>query len=222
MEIAIVLAEFFVINHWSWDSNRGDKELKLKEITVEEIVEFNRMEYPPVKPNVMPAPPKPEEKPAVKSPKDEIAASQDKLSDQVAVADSKGEKDSAENPSNNVLPNKQQTTQSTDDQSQIFITVEDPPQFPGGLSAMAKFLNENIKYPRVAEVNKVQGRVICNFVVEKDGSISTVEVVQGVDSTIDREAVRVIQSMPKWKPGMHRGQPVRVRFTIGLVFRLQK
>jgi protein TonB len=87
---------------------------------------------------------------------------------------------------------------------------------------MMKFLSENIKYPVIAQENGIQGRVICNFVVERDGSITDVQVVRGVDPSLDKEAVRVIQSMPKWKPGMQRGKPVRVRFTLPVVFRLQQ
>jgi protein TonB len=98
---------------------------------------------------------------------------------------------------------------------------ENQPEFPGGQAAMMKFLSENIKYPVIAQENGIQGRVICNFVVERDGSITDVQDC-GVDPSLDKEAVRVIQSMPKWKPGMQRGKPVRVRFTLPVVFRLQQ
>ena len=104
---------------------------------------------------------------------------------------------------------------------EVFIVVEDQPEFSGGNSAMMKWLSDNIKYPVTAIENKIQGRVICNFVVEKDGTISDVKVVRGVDATLDKEAVRVIKSMPKWKPGKQRGQNVRVRYTLPVVFKLQ-
>jgi protein TonB len=96
------------------------------------------------------------------------------------------------------------------------------PEFPGGQSALMKYLSENIRYPVIAQENGIEGRVICSFVVERDGSITDVQVVRGVDPSLDREAVRVIQSMPKWKPGKQRGKPVRVRFTLPIVFRLQQ
>jgi protein TonB len=100
--------------------------------------------------------------------------------------------------------------------------VEEMPEFPGGQSALMKYLSENIRYPVIAQENGIEGRVICSFVVERDGSITDVQVVRGVDPSLDREAVRVIQSMPKWKPGKQRGKPVRVRFTLPIVFRLQQ
>ncbi|MDD3788907.1 MAG: energy transducer TonB, partial [Petrimonas sp.] len=100
--------------------------------------------------------------------------------------------------------------------------VEDQPLFPGGNAAMMKFLSDNIKYPVIAQENGIQGRVICNFVVERDGSITDVQVVRGVDPSLDKEAIRVIQQMPKWKPGSQRGKPVRVRFTLPVLFRLQQ
>ncbi len=79
---------------------------------------------------------------------------------------------------------------------EIFVVVENQPQFPGGNAAMMKFLSDNIKYPVIAQENGIQGRVICNFVVERDGSITDVQVVRGVDPSLDREAIRVIQQMP--------------------------
>ena len=84
-----------------------------------------------------------------------------------------------------------------------------------------KYLAENIKYPMIAQENGIQGRVICQFVVNKDGSIVDINVVRSVDPSLDKEAIRVIKSMPKWKPGMQRGKAVRVKFTLPVVFRLQ-
>ena len=102
-----------------------------------------------------------------------------------------------------------------------FILVEKMPEFPGGQSALFKFLSENVKYPKEAVKKGIQGRVICQFVVEKDGSISNVEVVRsGGHHLLDQEAVRVISIMPKWKPGTQRGKPIRVKYTIPVNFRL--
>ncbi|MCQ2311439.1 MAG: energy transducer TonB [Paludibacteraceae bacterium] len=103
----------------------------------------------------------------------------------------------------------------------VFVIVENNPEFPGGTAAMMKYLSENIKYPVIAQENGIQGRVICQFVVNKDGSIVDINVVRSVDPSLDKEAIRVIKSMPKWKPGMQRGKPVRVKFTLPVVFRLQ-
>ncbi|MEE0951982.1 MAG: energy transducer TonB [Paludibacteraceae bacterium] len=104
----------------------------------------------------------------------------------------------------------------------IFVVVETMPEFPGGQQALFKYLSENVKYPVIAQENGIQGRVICQFVVNKDGSIVDVEVVRsGGDPSLDKEAVRVIKSMPKWKPGKQRGKAVRVKYTVPVNFKLQ-
>lgn len=103
----------------------------------------------------------------------------------------------------------------------LFIVVEQMPEFPGGKEALFRFLNENVKYPAVAVANGIQGRVLCQFVVEKDGTITDVVVVKsGGDPSIDKEAVRVLKSMPKWIPGKQKGQPVRVKYTVPVSFKL--
>lgn len=107
-------------------------------------------------------------------------------------------------------------------EEEIFVVVETMPEFPGGQAALFKYLSENVKYPVIAQENGIQGRVICQFVVNKDGSIVDVEVVRsGGDASLDKEAIRVIKSMPKWKPGRQRGQAVRVKYTVPVNFKLQ-
>ena len=104
----------------------------------------------------------------------------------------------------------------------IFVVVESMPEFPGGQQALFKYINENVKYPVIAQENGIQGRVICQFVVNKDGSIVDIEVIRsGGDPSLDKEAVRVIKSMPKWKPGKQRGKAVRVKYTVPVNFKLQ-
>ena len=104
----------------------------------------------------------------------------------------------------------------------VFVVVESMPEFPGGQQALFKYLSENVKYPVIAQENGIQGRVICQFVVNKDGSIVDVEVVRsGGDPSLDKEAIRVIKSMPKWKPGKQRGKAVRVKYTVPVNFKLQ-
>ena len=104
----------------------------------------------------------------------------------------------------------------------VFVVVESMPEFPGGQQALFKYLSENVKYPVIAQENGIQGRVICQYVVNKDGSIVDVEVVRsGGDPSLDKEAVRVIKSMPKWKPGKQRGKAVRVKYTVPVNFKLQ-
>lgn len=103
----------------------------------------------------------------------------------------------------------------------IFEVVENAPEFPGGTAALMQFLGKNIKYPTIAQENGTQGRVIVQFVVNRDGTIVDPKVVKSVDPYLDKEALRVINSMPKWKPGMQRGKAVRVKFTVPVMFRLQ-
>ena len=104
----------------------------------------------------------------------------------------------------------------------IFEVVEQMPEFPnGGMAGLTQFLSKNIKYPTIAQENGTQGRVTVQFVVNKDGSIVDAKVIRGVDPYLDKEALRVIGTMPKWKPGMQRGKPVRVKYTVPVMFRLQ-
>mgnify|MGYP001305359462 FL=1 len=104
---------------------------------------------------------------------------------------------------------------------QIFTVVEKQPEFPGGTAELFKYLSKAIKYPVIAQENGIQGRVVCSFVVNRDGSIVDIQVMRGVDPSLDKEAIRVISEMPKWKPGEQRGKPVRVRFILPVQFRLQ-
>lgn len=104
---------------------------------------------------------------------------------------------------------------------QIFTVVEKQPEYPGGTAELFKYLSKAIKYPVIAQENGIQGRVVCSFVVNRDGSIVDIQVMRGVDPSLDKEAVRVISEMPKWKPGEQRGKPVRVRFILPVQFRLQ-
>lgn len=108
-----------------------------------------------------------------------------------------------------------------EEETKVFDVVEVMPSFPGGQSALFEWLSKNIKYPVVAEENGVQGRVIVTFVVERNGSITDVQVVKSVDPSLDKEAVRVVKAMPHWIPGKQNGSAVRVKFTVPVTFRLQ-
>ena len=108
-----------------------------------------------------------------------------------------------------------------EEETKVFDVVEQMPSFPGGDAELMKFLHDHMKYPAVAEENGIQGRVICTFVVERDGSISDVKVIKSVDPSLDKEAIRVLKSMPKWIPGKQNGSAVRVKYTVPVTFRLQ-
>ncbi|MBP9031215.1 MAG: energy transducer TonB [Dysgonomonadaceae bacterium] len=208
MGMVLALALVFVAFEWSTKTSKVDLSTVVQDVVAEEEIEITRRD---------PTPPPPPPPPAPEAP--EI----------IQVVDTKVETRIDINMEDDQSKAQVQTytpppppKQREEEEEEIFVVVENQPEFPGGQAAMMKFLSENIKYPVIAQENGIQGRVICNFVVERDGSITDVQVVRGVDPSLDKEAVRVIQSMPKWKPGMQRGKPVRVRFTLPVVFRLQQ
>ena len=107
------------------------------------------------------------------------------------------------------------------EETKIFTVVEQMPMFPGGDAALMGYLRDNMHYPTVAAENGVQGRVVVGFVVERDGSITDVNVLRSVDPSLDREAMRVVKAMPKWTPGKQNGSAVRVKYQVPVTFRLQ-
>lgn len=121
-----------------------------------------------------------------------------------------------------VLKAKEVVAQEVPKQEEkVFDVVEQMPSFPGGPNALFQYLSKNIRYPAVAEENGVQGRVVVTFVVERDGSITDVRVAKSVDPSLDKEAARVVKSMPHWIPGKQNGSPVRVKYTVPVTFQLQ-
>jgi len=107
------------------------------------------------------------------------------------------------------------------DDAAVFFIVEEMPEFPGGQLALRGFIAKAVKYPVIAQENGIQGKVFVNFVVGKDGSISGAKISRGVDPSLDKEALRVVNSLPKWKPGKQGGKPVRVSYTVPINFQLQ-
>jgi len=155
-------------------------------------------------------------------PEDEIKTQEEIMSTKTAIGalDVKGNDDAA----GEVLKIKEAVAQpepKPEVETKIFEVVEQMPQFPGGDAALMKFLSENVKYPVVAQENGVQGRVVISFVVERDGSITDVKVARSVDPSLDREAARVVKSMPNWIPGKQNGSAVRVKYNVPVSFRLQ-
>jgi protein TonB len=108
-----------------------------------------------------------------------------------------------------------------EEENKVFDIVEEMPSFPGGMAALNKYLHDNVHYPVVAQENGVQGRVTISFVVEKDGSVTDVKVAKSVDPSLDKEALRVVKSMPRWTPGKQNGATVRVKYNVPVNFRLQ-
>lgn len=120
-----------------------------------------------------------------------------------------------------VSPEAKEAPADSTAKDEVFMVAEQMPEFPGGMKELLKFLQNNLKYPENAMKNNVQGRVIVQFVVEKDGTLTEFKVARSVDPDLDAEALRVLQIMPKWKPGMQRGKIVRVKFTVPVSFKLQ-
>ena len=107
------------------------------------------------------------------------------------------------------------------EESQVFFIVEEMPEFPGGELALRKYIANAIKYPVIAQENGIEGKVYVNFVVNADGLVSNARVIRSVDPSLDKEAIRVVNSLPRWEPGKQRGKPVRVSFVVPISFVLK-
>lgn len=155
-------------------------------------------------------------------PEDELKTQDEIMNTKAAVGsfDVKGNDESGE-----VLKAKEvivtEPVKPKEEETKVFDVVEQMPSYPGGQGALMQYLASHIKYPVVAEENGIQGRVICTFVVERDGSITDVKVIRSVDQSLDKEAIRVVKSMPNWIPGKQNGSAVRVKYTLPVTFRLQ-
>ncbi len=104
---------------------------------------------------------------------------------------------------------------------EVFFSVDKMPEFPGGMAAMQNYLATNVQYPLEAQEKGIQGRVICQFIINTDGTVSDVKVMRNVDKLLEAEAIRVIENMPKWNPGIKDNKIVRVKYTLPITFRLQ-
>ena len=112
--------------------------------------------------------------------------------------------------------------QSVVEDDEIFVVVENSPEFPGGNDSLYAYIGRNIKYPEAAKKEKIQGRVFVTFVIEKDGQVSSAKILRDIGGGCGEEAIRVVKNMPKWKPGTQRGNPVRVQCNLPIMFQLEK
>ena len=208
LEIGLVVALILVIAAFAYTP----KEYRIEKPDLnyapveEEITEITRQDQKP------PEPPK----------KVEVKVIADLL--QVVTNDTKitTEVDFAEFDENTEVIQQVEVAEETIEDDQPFLIAETMPSFQGGdLNTFRNWVQQNVKFPQIALENGIQGRVSCSFVVNKDGSIVDAEVIRGVDPSLDKEALRVINSMPKWSPGKQRGKPVRVKYTVPVTFRLQ-
>ncbi|CAK7004592.1 MAG: hypothetical protein PETM_00139 [Petrimonas sp.] len=209
MGVVVAVSVLFFAFEWSSQTKKLDESIIVQDVLAEEEIEITRRDPTPPPPPPPPAPETPEI----------IQVVEEKVETRIEI---NTEDDASKRQMEAFVPPPPPKPIVEEVTEEIFVVVEEQPEFPGGNTAMMKFLSDNIKYPVIAQENGIQGRVITNFVVERDGSISDVQVVRGVDPSLDKEAIRVIQSMPKWKAGRQRGSAVRVRFTLPVVFRLQQ
>lgn len=204
-----ILAIIFVAFEWgSKDVTKHDLAGVSENVFEEEIIPITMQETPPPPPPP-PAPVVEEIINIVEDDKDiaqvEIASTEDNQKEEQKIVEIAPAPVVEEDPTEN----------------EIFTIVEEMPEFEGGETALLKYISNAVKYPVIAQENGIQGRVICTFVVNKDGKVVDAQVVRGVDPSLDKEALRVINSMPPWKPGKQRGKPVRVKYTLPVTFRLQ-
>ena len=209
MGVVVAVSVLFFAFEWSSQTKKLDESIIVQDVLAEEEIEITRRDPTPPPPPPPPAPETPEI----------IQVVEEKVETRIEI---NTEDDASKRQMEAFVPPPPPKPKVEEVTEEIFVVVEEQPEFPGGNTAMMKFLSDNIKYPVIAQENGIQGRVITNFVVERDGSITDVQVVRGVDPSLDKEAIRVIQSMPKWKAGKQRGSAVRVRFTLPVVFRLQQ
>ena len=211
MGLVVGLAVLFVGFEWGTQEKAIQKKEGIRDIIAEEEMDITRQDETP-------PPPPPPEVPSV-------AEVLNVVDDNVQVADNDllSSEDNQRVAQVQVYTPPAVTHEEEEESPQhIFVVVEEMPEFPGGNAALMSFIAKAIKYPVVAQENGIQGRVTCTFVVNQDGSIVDAQVARGIDPSLDKEAIRVINSMPKWKPGKQRGKPVRVKFTLPVTFRLQQ
>jgi protein TonB len=208
--IGLVVTLFIVwrvFEYKSYDKQIVDDLQKTVEVIEEEMVEITKQEQP------KPQPPAP--KPQVTQ--IEIVDNEEEIEEEIEI--------DAEVSQDEVLEEYDFTPPEIEEEeiveAEIFKVVEEMPEFPGGAAKMMEFIQKNIKYPMMARESDIQGRVFVNFVVEPNGTITNVTVMRGIGGGCDEEALRVVQSMPNWKPGKQRGSAVRCSFTVPIIFKLQ-
>lgn len=206
--LVVVLSLVLVAFEWTWTDVNVDLQETTDEVAVEEeIVPITRQDETP------PPPPPP---PAVTDVLNIVDDNAD-IDIELEIMDSELD-ETAMIDFTQVIA----TEEERDNEGEIFMIVEEMPEFPGGQEALQKYLVENIRYPVIAEENGIQGRVFVSFVINQKGEVTNATVMRGVDSHLDREALRVIQAMPKWKPGKQRNSPVRVSCVVPVNFVLRQ
>jgi len=197
-QIGLILALVIVLVAFEWksyekvDYNLG--QLNLDDLE-EEIIPITRQEIKPP-----PPPPPPPE--VIEIVEDEV-----EIEEELEIEDTESDED-------------EQIEIEEEDDEEFFMVVENMPEFPGGDLGLMKYIQKNVKYPAIAKEYNITGKVYVSFIVDKSGSVTNAKIVRGVDKNLDAEALRVVKSLPKYKPGKQRGKAVRVMFTIPINFTL--
>lgn len=206
----IVLAFMFIAFEWTKRDVKIDTSQTVADLVFEEEIEIPITEQPE-----MATPPPPPEAPTFVESLTIVDDDMDIESTEIASSEETGQ-------AVEIAYVPPTVEEEEVEEQEIFEVVEQMPEFPnGGMAGLMQYLSKNIKYPTIAQENGTQGRVTVQFVVNADGSIVDAKVIRGVDPYLDKEALRVINSMPKWRPGMQRGKAVRVKYTVPVMFRLQ-
>lgn len=205
--LVVVLSLVLVAFEWTSTDVNVDFSLQDEDIEVEEeIIPITRQEE--VKPP--PPPPPPAVADILNIVEDDV-----ELDEELEIMDTEMSQDDIVDFSNMVFE------EETRDEGEIFMIVEEMPEFPGGTEALQRYLSQSVRYPVIAQENGIQGRVYIQFVINQNGEVTNATILRGVDPSLDREALRVVEAMPKWKPGKQRNRPVRVSYTVPINFVLQ-
>lgn len=219
---AVIILFIYFCSNWNSSSSTSQYDDVLDTLAVDSVVADTVVDEP-ITPTTKPA--KKEVKDEKKRLKEEAkkkAAEEEKNRSSLPSSTRSYNNSSQQNHSlSNSTVLTEEPTKVTVEGTKVYDVVEEMPSFPGGPSALFNYLSQNIHYPLVAEENGIQGRVVVTFVVERDGSITDVKVVKPIDSSLDKEAVRLVRNMPRWKPGKQNGSAVRVKYTVPVTFRLQ-
>jgi len=209
MQIGLVVTLAVVLIAFEWtstDVNASQFEMVEDLEAEEEIMPITRQEE--VKPPPPPPPPKVAD--VLNIVEDDV-----ELDEELDIEDTEMEEDTEIDFSDLAMDEEES------DDAPVFFIVEDMPEFPGGEAALRKYIAQSVKYPVIAQENGIQGRVYVSFVVNTKGKVTDVKVARGVDPNLDKEAIRVVNAMPAWKPGKQRGKAVKVSYTVPINFVLQ-
>ncbi|WP_010664876.1 energy transducer TonB [Marinilabilia salmonicolor] len=204
--LVVVLSLVFIAFEWTSTDAGVNEGFKIEEEEVEEeIIPITTQEE--VKPPPPPPPPKVTD--VLNIVEDDV-----ELEEELVIEDTEATEEME-------VDFSDMETDEEEEEAPVFFIVEDMPEFPGGDAALHKYLATSVDYPVIAQENGIQGRVYVKFVINTDGSVTDVQIARGVDPSLDKEAIRVVKSMPKWKPGKQRGKSVRVSYTVPINFVLQ-